>query len=81
MDTVALALVTRGMAAADVRGILGEPSRVLALDPEVRMSSERSLATAGRLERSVWVYSGTAPGVGVLIWFANGHVERVERVW
>ena len=80
VDTVALALVTRGMSAADVRGTLGGPERVVLLDPVVRVSSERSSATAGRVERSVWVYTGTAPGGGALIWFVNGHVERVERV-
>jgi hypothetical protein len=50
VDTVALTLVTRGMAAADVRGTLGVPERVVLLDPEGRLSSERSSATAGRLE-------------------------------
>jgi hypothetical protein len=81
VDTVALALVTRGMAVADVRRTLGVPERVLPLDPEVRMSLERSRTTAGRLERSVWVYPGNAQGGVVLIWFVNGYVERVERVW
>jgi hypothetical protein len=81
VDPVALALVTRGMAAADVRRTLGAPERVAPLDPAVLMSSDRSSATAGRLERAVWVYPGNTQGGGVLIWFVNGHVERVERVW
>jgi hypothetical protein len=81
LDPGALGLVTRGMAAADVRRTLGAPASMVSLDPEVRMSSDRSLATAGRLERAVWVYPGTVPGGRVVIWLVNGYVERVERVW
>jgi hypothetical protein len=81
VDTVALALITRGMPAADVRGTLGVPERIVPLDPVVRVSSDRSSATAGHLERSVWVYPSTAPGGSVCIWLVNGYVERVERLW
>jgi hypothetical protein len=81
VDTVPLAQITRDMSMPDVRRLVGAPGRIVALDPTVRVSSDRSNATGGHLERSVWVYADNAQGSSTLVWFVNGRVARVKRVW